>query len=511
MSESTVTITNPNCKISVAGTPAAVGLNGDYFPINPDAVRGDRVWRGPTTQRVHWDNDQGWVIADLYANVETEEFDFKNSTVYFYSGAGVEYSNITAETNPWEITRWYTNFKSLIDYADVVTVTHSDDSEVIKKVETVNDYRYELTKDTTFVYATTYYTTSGIASHPYVPVAQYIVGDSIPANMFFVQLEDESYAYTADETFQETKTYYTRAYIGSGDEAYTYVTAVVAGSEIPADSYYEATGEIVRTITTITNNRTHTVNVSTEETLTITKSATRFHTRYNIPGLQSGKVYRFTFVDDFADLGFVPTTDPNDSDITKGVYRLESTLTYQDIVLSGIDIYQNIYVPLGLSKEVYELDKAQWSNPDVWYKLVNPMQKGIVYYVPLSIVKGIPDANVTEFTRYQLVTDIGIFNDPELLTELVECVNMLFRAHFGIPTAASLAAYDSIWLPNEYYDWLDEQRKQNISDFMAKNAVKYYNTLFYNEYNELAKVNAKQKATIGIYEELIPGLSKKQE
>ena len=511
MSESTTA--NLYSQIVVAGAPVALDINGSYYQADPSATGGNRVWRTPATQRIFYTQDYGWVVADFVAAVKDDDFHFDGYTIYFFSGNEPAYTAVSGDTNPGDIKTWYTNHKALEPYAAGFALVQTEDPEITTTTETTKDNRYIPATDSTFQFVKSYYTLTGVESHPYAPVAMVVNGNRIPDQTYYV-LQDGNYVFTTDPLFKEDVVYYTRVFIGDSTTPFVYLAAAHAGASIPAGLYFEANGVITRITTTTTNNRTGEVTTNTEETVTVSGSSIQEHKRYSIPEVEAGKIYRFSFVGDFYRLGYNnPNSDDyvedgiEDADITRGVYRLDGTTTYYDLVVGGVDIYQNLYLPLGISKDVFELDKKRWHNGDIWYKLVDPVQDSIVYYVPTSIISGVPDGNVSEFKRYQLIIDIGIFNDPELLTEIITCVNMLFKAHFGIPTSATLAAYDSVWLPNKYYEWLDSERKLSINTFMTTNAPQYFNTLFFNEYNALAKENSSLKASLDTYEQLIGQMS----
>ena len=314
-------------------------------------------------------------------------------------------------------------------------------------------------------------------------------------DMALVRTEDEektdvvtymttTYSLTKDTLFLAGKDYYIRAGKGTEENPYVYVkTDVEPGAEVTPGIYYE--GFVTDTVKTTTLNvRTGKVVESIVESKISQFPVQVIHDRYATPDLEMGKVYRFSFVNDFKALGYIKpqandyTEDEgaeNDSDITRGVY---------------------------------EKDAATWKDDDVWYRLMNPMLPAQVYYVPTSIIEGIPDGNVSEYKRMHLVVDIGIFNDPELLSDMVTSINMLMKAHFGIPTSAELAAYDSVWLPSSYYDWMEGQRKSNKYGFMSTQADQYYNTLFKTEYNKMYNENNTLRTQVKVYEEIIDGLVK---
>ena len=431
--------------ITISGTPVVLGLNGTHFLLDASTTGTNRVWGNAAQMRIYYED--GWKIANS-----------ADGTVYFYQVT-------PSPIDPWDIptAEWDTDIEAYkTRVADMALIRTEDEEKT--DVVTYSSMTYSLTKDTLFLAG---------------------------------------------------KDYYLRVGKGTDENPYVYVkTDVEPGAEVTPGIYYEGfMTDVVKTTTL--NVRTGKVVESIVESKVSQFPVQVIHDRYATPDLETGKVYRFSFVSDFKALGYIkPQANDysedeaaeNDSDITRGIYQIESVTNYYNLITKGVDIYQNLYVPLGLSRAVYEKDAATWKDNDIWYRLMNPMLPAQVYYVPTSIIEGIPDGNVTEYKRMHLVVDIGIFNDPELLSNMVTSINMLMKAHFGIPTSAELAAYDSVWIPTSYYDWLEGQRQSNKHEFMSTQADQFYNTLFKTEYNKIHNENNTLRSQVNAYEEIIHSL-----
>ena len=486
--------------LRISGTPRVTGLDGLFFMDDPSAIGYDRIWRNKGSGRVYYDN--GWKIADVLT-----------TTIYFAEDPEPVDGSIEPvwAENPWEIiaSNWRPSVEEYADFRPVIT-TAEDTAEETTVTTTTEPY-YELTTDEKFSSVVTYYFYD-TAINTYVRVPTIVAGNKVDTDVYYNVTMDpygsKTYAFTTDPYFLAANTYYIKV-----NDRY-YLVPFVNG-DVPAQTYYVEAGIKTTTVTTTTNKRTGEVRTSSESVFTRQEIIPDMHKRYYVPDLEVGQIYRFSFVKDFKYMGYMdPSTEDyddgtgeNDSDITRGVYKITNQMTYYKVLLSGVDVYQNLYLPLKIPRSVYEIDRKKWMNDDIWYELTDPAVPARVFYVPLGIINGIPDANVHEYDRYQLLIDIGIFKDPEFLSELITDLNLLMKAKFGIPTSAKLASYDKVYIPDEYYDWLEEERKENIDTFMSENADQFYKALFFDKFNKLYKENLELKQKNQSYEETIAQLA----
>ena len=112
--------------------------------------------------------------------------------------------------------------------------TEQDGVYTLAEVQTV---AYQLTADETFQSGKTYYTKGQDDTYT---AAEVTVGEAVTADTYYEQTTVpvpayyvDQYTLTADETFQNGKTYYTES-----DGEYT-AAEVTPGEEVPADTYYE--------------------------------------------------------------------------------------------------------------------------------------------------------------------------------------------------------------------------------------------------------------------------------
>ena len=230
--------------------------------------------------------------------------------------------------------------------------------------------------------------------------------------------------------------------------------------------------------------------------------------RYDTVNLTLGKVYRFTFVKDFEDLGYISDTKDENYSVMRGIYRVDKILSYKDVISNGIDVYNNLYVPSGVPKAVYTKDEPTFQNT-MFYKLVDPRNEDIVLYMPLSFISGTPDGSIAKYDKLLMSINLGVFSSTEMIADMIDIIKELLKARWGIyadgdqfPEDMELVQfqrYDSLWLTTEDYDLIDKARQEVISDTSSTLLDK----LFGSEMNKLKSENQTLKAKISAYEDII--------
>ena len=562
--------------IRISGTPRITGLDGLFFMDNPEAVGYDRVWRSKGTGRIYYDG--GWKIGDIMSSMvyfaEDPEQPTQDGDIVWcenpwevmqdnWRPAREEYADfrpVLTTTKDSGKTETYTEISEPCYLTTHEYYNQESTSSKQLQFNTVTPY-YFLDKrvlgDTTLcryiripiivpsnkIDANTYYNYDSLTKEYSYTTDQYFISDHVyyikddgatpipkTETMKYLDELDHEIATATDidtrtrliterekfETAVSQKDWRTAADMMGFSKDSLFYQAQFVNATIPIDTYYVEAGTVLITLETVTDNRTGESVTKKNVQYLWNRVDLDLHKRYYVPDLEVGRIYRFSFVKDFRDLGYIdptnedfkdPKTGDNDSDITRGVFQITNQLTYYRLLLAGIDVYQNLYLPLQISRTVYEKDRKTWMNDDVWYELTDPSMPARIVYVPLSIISGIPDANVFEYDRSQLIIDIGVFQEPEFLAEVITDINLLMKAKFGIPTAAKLASYDKVYLPEEYYRWLEETRKENIKDFMSKNKNQFYNALFYDEYNDMYHQNLQLTQKNQAYEQMIAQLA----
>lgn len=285
-------------------------------------------------------------------------------------------------------------------------------------------------------------------------------------------------------------------------------------------------GPITSTIEPGTSNTVSTqtityLNVKTNyrfsETIrTVTKMefATKELPRYDTVNLALGKTYRFTFVKDFESLGYVRDENSPYHSVYCGLYRVDKILSYKDVISSGIDVYNNLYAPIGVGKDVYEKDEPTFQNT-MFYKLVDPRNEDTVVYVPLSFVEGTPDGSVARYDKIIMGINLGVFSDLDMVSDMVQLFEALLEVKYGIKAdgkqfakdteLVQLNRYDDVYLTTDEYNLINDARSSVMQDAAKSDVLK---KLFTSEMNDLYTENARLREQLAAYENVIKNKKK---
>ena len=274
-----------------------------------------------------------------------------------------------------------------------------------------------------------------------------------------------------------------------------------------SDPIVDETEGTVTTVTTTTNIVTGSIYKETNVVRTKVVYKTKEKIRYDNMNLSIGKVYRFQFVSDFKNLGYIPHKE--NQPLTAGIFKVDKVMSYLDAVASGIDIYANLYQPLGVSKEVFTDDIPRIADSMI-YRLVDPVDKSRVYFVPQTFIEGTPDPSVDEYNKMLLTINLGIHSDPDLLSDITSTLTKLFEKMWGIlpegnSNLVELTTYDHVWLTLDQQRAIDKARK-NIAEASAVDLSAIFdldaNNAFYLE-------NLRLKGRVGALEEIVKSYNNK--
>ena len=175
---------------------------------------------------------------------------------------------------------------------------------------------------------------------------------------------------------------------------------------------------------------------------------------------------------------------------------------------TGIDLYENLYAPLGLSRDLYKFDLEN-INASILYKLTSVDDTAKFIYMPLSFFDGNPDGSIEEFNRILLAVDLGYFADVSLVAELLEIVQYVLLCRFGMDETENvdpcqIVTSESSFMHFDEYSLLDLRREQLKNSDKAKAAsTRLLSVLFNSEMNELKKLNTNLEAKLKAYEDVI--------
>ena len=298
---------------------------------------------------------------------------------------------------------------------------------------------------------------------------------------------------TYNETILPTETTYET---GEGGETITVETTVTI-------RVYDDNGEIQRI--------TDTKRTSGYEQVTFTNEILP---RYTSANLLLGQVYRFKFLGDFAPLGFVSGT----TDFSKGIYRVDQILSYREVIAQGIDLYKNLYDGLKISRAVFTRDEALFAGADpdadpnvpptsesnttvqcMFYKLVDPKDTSVVYYMPEIFIKDHPDTNVSKYSKVVLSVPLGTFANAGALNTLNTEIAALLEKRYGIKTTAKVLIYNDVYLTTLDYENILAAREET----KASSPIDLYSILFTNDQGNQARTIAALRAKLAATEELL--------
>ena len=255
----------------------------------------------------------------------------------------------------------------------------------------------------------------------------------------------------------------------------------------------ESTGDTI-SITTTTYTDTESGNSYTDSRVVRTKvqHTTEVDTRQVtvLTGLTIGKVYRFAFISTFAQLGWQGV-----GDLDHGFFRVDKICDYLSLVKGGIDIYANLYKPLGIAKEIFEEDEKTFAGV-MFYRLTNAYNPKQVLYMPATFINGTPSSSIDAYGKYLLSIDLGLHQEIDMLNDLVEDIQLLLEAKYGIkrevyakdedtpvdmtnpdtyeqgPEIVKFVKYDTVYMEIDDYDAIEKGRKALSGYYVAVNNSK---------------------------------------
>ena len=275
-------------------------------------------------------------------------------------------------------------------------------------------------------------------------------------------------------------------------------------SDVTTETYTEIDedGDEVVVLKT-TNLSTGYVRYERVVTKTVYQPEVTKHDRFTAPMLTIGRVFQFRFVSDFFSLGYGPI-DPETEEPypLKGLYRVDKIFTFFDLLGTGLDLYKNLYEPLGLSEELYTTDFHKLGNTLI-YKLVDVNDESIYYYMPMIFIDGTPNSAVNLYNKVLMSIDIGAQFDNELLKDIKDVMERVLMAKWGLTGKVNLAVYQKAWMPEDYYNSLVADRSAVKESIYLEHGNVLADTLFYVEDNKLLKERDALMAKLAMYEEIL--------
>lgn len=197
--------------------------------------------------------------------------------------------------------------------------------------------------------------------------------------------------------------------------------------------------------------------------------------------LALGRTYRVTFKPEFSRHGHQPdVVNPVYLHDGKGVVKVEAMMSFNDIVTSGIKLYDSFFKPCGITEEEYQVyfgtgvptNRQQIVDPETnevtqeamnftstvnysaypIYKLVDAMNPKDVFYAPEQALAAFPEVDINLFLKLMLTIDLGAWKSPDQLTTIRDVIRERLNL-FGISgDCVGLSVYDQVYMDTATYE-----------------------------------------------------------
>jgi hypothetical protein len=145
-----------------------------------------------------------------------------------------------------------------------------------------------------------------------------------------------------------------------------------------------------------------------------------------------------------------------------GVYIVRATTTFADAVASGVDFFENLYSPAGLTREEYATDYAGYKKDKVC-TIESVTDSNVVYYIPESIFGKVPDPTIREYYPLIMAVDLGIQKNPQVVLPLIDMVTDLIKDSLGSQNPVRIVSDPNkkIYLTDAQYTTVETARELN--------------------------------------------------
>jgi hypothetical protein len=198
--------------------------------------------------------------------------------------------------------------------------------------------------------------------------------------------------------------------------------------------------------------------------------------------LNVGWIYKFKFNVDFSSLD--------------GIYTVLKIYTYDELLEDGLNLFDGLYTHVNKTESQLDTDSEYYRTQSI-FKLVSPTDSSIVYYVPEGICSFVPDHNVKRYPVLALAFKFGACKDAEELTHIKSNVSELISKMFGITDAPLTMTVNDVYLTDEEYSQVVQDRRQNGIDIVN----------YFGENVELRKENARLAGIIAAYQAKLMSLT----
>lgn len=150
-----------------------------------------------------------------------------------------------------------------------------------------------------------------------------------------------------------------------------------------------------------------------------------------------------------------------------GIYRVAANTTFNGAMASGVDFVKNLYTPAGLSAADFQADFPNYKDNRVSI-LESVINKEVVYYLPESLFRLIPDPTIREYYPLVLAVDLGVQKNTQAVVPLIDSVKDLIQSHLGStnPVRLITKTQNKVYLTDAQYADLEEARQEHIEEMV---------------------------------------------
>lgn len=199
--------------------------------------------------------------------------------------------------------------------------------------------------------------------------------------------------------------------------------------------------------------------------------------------VKTGWTYKFAFRKGFESLN--------------GVYTVVKIYTYEELLSENIQLSSSLYALVGKTETEYERDYVtyEFRTHDI-YKLVDSSNTHRFIYIPEGLLGEIPNSNVKKYPKIVLMLNMGIFNDTTKIEYVADLIKDQISYEFGITNAPDVVAIQEVWLTDEEYQDIENDR---ITE--ARDVVSYFteNIELRNKISDLSsRLNVLEKKILSV-------------
>jgi len=154
--------------------------------------------------------------------------------------------------------------------------------------------------------------------------------------------------------------------------------------------------------------------------------------------------------------------EPFNKDLNENtIYTIESIRSFANLMDTGVDVYDFIYAPYGISEDDYNKDAL-----DGKIVVVELADEGGKYYsVPSNYILSVPNINGILYRDKMIAIDLGYLPDSYDFTELKTNMQELVKSLVGVEVDVNvLDASPTIMLTNEQSDVSTSERLSVIQN-----------------------------------------------